>query len=201
MNQTRNLVTDPIKFELLAQAMEDKEWNYEILASMTSVAEGTVKNILTGKTTHSSTQNVCALCNALEVPIEQVLGYSVKTELELKAVKENDAAFIALKELYDAQRAEMKEINETHISNIRSHYEQHHKDLKENYEKRLSDKREIIEILKAENEKLSKTLSKQEKSTRIGNIIRNIIIALFVIGVVVLLVMEFIHPEHGWLRF
>lgn len=201
MNQTRNSVTEPIKYELLAKAMEDKEWNYEILASMTSIAEGTVKNILTGKTTHSSTQNVCALCNALDVPIEQVLGCSVKTEIELKAARENDAAFIALKDIYESQRAEMKEVNEAHIANIRAHYEQHHEDLKENYEKRLADKREIIEILKEENTKLTAKMKEQEKSTRIGNLIRNGIIALFVVGVTALLVLEFMHPEHGWLRF
>lgn len=201
MNQTRSSVTEPIKYELLAKAMEDKEWNYEILASMTSIAEGTVKNILTGKTTHSSTQNVCALCTALDVPIEKVLGYSVKTEIELKAARENDAAFIALKDIYESQRAEMKEVNEAHISNIRAHYEQHHEDLKENYEKRLADKREIIEILKEENAKLTAKMKEQEKSARIGNLIRSGIIALFVLGVTVLLVLEFMHPEHGWLRF
>lgn len=190
MNQTKNSVTEPIKYELLAQAMEEKSWNYEILASATSIAEGTIKNILTGKTTHSSTQNVYTLCNVLEVPIELVLGYSVKTELELKAVKENDAAFIALKELYDAQRAEMKEINEAHINNIRTHYEQHHNDLKENYEKRLADKRELNELLTAQIADLKKS-----------NKILGWIVSLFVIGVTALLILEFIHPEHGWLRF
>lgn len=189
MTHNKPTVTDPIKYELLAQAMEDRGWNYEILASKTSIAEGTVKNILTGKTTHSSTQNVCALCDALDVPIDEVLGYSPKT-LEVKGAKENDAAILALKEMYEFQIATMKENSEAHITNIRAHYEQHHDDLKENYEKRLADKRELIDAYQAQIHDLKK---------------RNkwlcLIIALFVIGVVVLLGMEFMHPTHGWLRF
>ena len=200
MTHNKPTVTDPIKFELLAQAMEDKDWNYEILASKTRIAEGTVKNILTGKTTHSSTQNVCALCDALDVPIDEVLGYSPKT-LEVKGAKENDAAILALKDIYEFQIATFKEQNEAHITNIRAHYEQHHEDLKENYGHRLADKREIIETLKEENEKLNAKLLKQEESTRIGNLIRNIIIGLFVVGTIALLVLEFAHPEHGWIRW
>ena len=73
--------------------------------------------------------------------------------------------------------------------------------MKEHYEKRLADKREIIEILKEENAKLTTKLKEQEKSTKIGNLIRNGIIALFVIGVIVLLILEFAHPEHGWIRW
>ena len=190
MTHTKPTVTDPIKYELLAQAMEDKGWNYEILASMTSIAEGTVKNILTGKTTHSSTQNVCALCNALDVPIEQVIGYSPKTALEVKGAKENDAAVLALKEIYEFQTATLRQNNEAHIHNIRAHYEQHHNDLKENFEKRLADKREIIDAYQAQVKDL------KDRNKRLGWGI-----ALFVLGVVALLVMEFLHPAHGWLRF
>ena len=189
MNHTKPSVTEPIKYELLAQAMVDRGLNYEILASMTSIAEGTVKNILTGKTTHSSTQNVCALCDALDVPIDEVLGYSPKT-LELKGAKENDAAILALKEMYEFQTATLKENSEAHITNIRAHYEQHHDDLKENYEKRLADKREIIEVYQRQVEDL------KDRNKRLGWVI-----AFFVLGVVTLLVLEFLHPAHGWIKF
>ena len=199
MNQTKNSVTEPIKYELLAQAMEEKSWNYEILASATSIAEGTVKNILTGKTTHSSTQNVCTLCNVLEVPIELVLGYSVKTELELKAVKENDAAFIALKELYDAQRAEMKEINEAHIANIRAHYAEHTNDLKENADKRLADKDILIDSLKEQMQKQEALLLAQIADLKSSNRWRAVIIGVFVAILLALMVLEFVYLEHGWI--
>ena len=190
MNQMKNPVVNAINYEILAAAMEEQKITVEQLSTRTSIAEGTVKNIVTGKTTHSSAQNVYAICKELGVPIEQVLGYSVKTEIELKAAKENDAAFIALKDIYESQRAEMKEINEAHISNIRSHYEQHHSDLKENYEKRLADKKEINDTLKEQIEELKKSNRKLCW-----------IVALFVIGSVALLVLEFVHPEHGWLRW
>ena len=90
--------------------------------------------------------------------------------------------------------------------------------MKENYEKRLSDKREMIELYKAEVSELKAQLEKQDKAhkaeidllkseyqkkedaVKLGIFIRNIIIGLFVIGVVVLLVLEFMHPEHGWIR-
>lgn len=201
MNQTKNPIADAINFEVLAAAMEEKNITVEQLASRTSIAEGTVKNIVTGKTTHSSAQNVYALCRELGVSIEQVLGYSTKTALEVKGAKENDVAILALKEIYESQRAETKEINEAHIANIRAHYEQHREDVNGHYEKRLADKREIIEILKEENAKLTAKIKEQEKSTKIGNLIRNGIIALFVIGVIVLLFLEFMHPEHGWIRW
>lgn len=190
MNQTKNPVVDAINFEVLATAMENKNITVEQLAARTSIAEGTVKNIVTGKTTHSSAQNVYAISNALGVPIEEVLGYSAKTALEVKGAKENDFAILALKEMYESQRAETKEINEAHINNIRAHYEQHHNDIKENYEKRLADKREINENLKEQIADLKKS------NKRLGWIV-----ALFVVGVVALLVLEFMHPEHGWIRW
>ena len=179
-----------INYEILATAMEDKKMTIEQLSTRTSIAEGTVKNIVTGKTTHSSAQNVYAICNELDVPIEQVLGYSAKTALEVSGAKEHDVSILVLKELYEAQLSERKEVNEAHIANIRSHYEQHHADLKENYEMRLSDKREINENLKEQINDLKKS------NKRLGWIV-----ALFVIGVTALLILEFMHPEHGWIRW
>lgn len=190
MNQMKSPIVDAINYEVLAAAMEYKKISVEQLATRTSIAEGTVKNIVTGKTTHSSAQNVYAICKELGVPIEEVLGYSAKTALEVKGAKENDSAILALKEMYESQRAETKEINEAHIANIRAHYEQHHIDLKENFEKRLADKKELNEALKEQIKELKK-----------ANLIKNLIISFFVVCVVTLLLLEFIHPEHGWLRF
>ena len=190
MNQTKNPIVDAINYEVLAAAMDEQKISVEQLATRTSIAEGTVKNIVTGKTTHSSAQNVYAICKELDVPIEEALGYSAKTALEVKGAKENDVSILALKEIYESQRAEMKEVNEAHIANIRAHYEQHHADIKENYEKRLADKREINENLKEQIADLKKS------NKRLGWIV-----ALFVIAVTALLFLEFMHPEHGWIRW
>ena len=53
---------------------------------------------------------------------------------------------------------------------------------KGHYETRLADKDAHIKDLKKTNH------------------IKNVIITLFVIGVVVLFTMELLHPQHGWLR-
>ncbi len=103
--------------------------------------------------------------------------------------------------MYEAQITAMKETNEAHVNNIRIHYEQHREDVTKNYEMRLADKREIIELLSNEIAKLKLQLAQRDKDTKIGNTIRNVIIALFVCGAITLLVLEFIHPEHGWIKF
>ena len=190
MNQAKNLVVEAIHHELFTEAMREQKKTVEMISIATSIAEGTVKNIVTGKTTHSSAQNVGAICNYLGVPIEEVLGYPSKTEIEVKAAKENDSSILALKEVYEFQIATLKQTNDAHIANIRAHYEQHHEDLRENFEKRLSDKRELIDVLKQENKELKK-----------GNFVCKVIISLFVICTVILLALEFIHPEHGWIRW
>ena len=190
-----------INYELLEEARNINDLTIEKLALLSAVPEPTVKNILSGKTTNPSIKNVGAIARVVGVPLEQVLGYTPKTIVENQALKDGDPAVLALKEVYEFQIATLKETNEAHITNIRAHYEQHHEDLRENYEKRLADKREIIDVLKTENAELKNTIKKQEKETRIGNLIRNIIIGAFVAGVIVLLYLEFIHPEHGWIRW
>jgi superoxide dismutase len=95
----------------------------------------------------------------------------------------------------------MKETSEIHINNIRTHYEQHHQDLVDNFEKRLSDKRELIESYKEQIKVLSEGENKQINDLKKANLIKNIIISIFVCGVIALFVMELLHPEHGWLRY
>lgn len=158
-------------------------------------SESTVKNLIEGKTEDPRLDTVAPIVYAMGGSLDEMFNPD-KSRDAIKEVSVN-----SLKEVYEFQLAAMKETNEAHIANIRSHYEQHREDVKENYEKRLSDKREIIEILKEENAKLTAKLQTQEKETKIGNLIRNIIIALFVIGTTVLLALEFIHPEHGWIRW
>ena len=207
-----------IDYKLLDDARMDKGWTVGHTAEEAGVPEGTTKKILNGDTLNPGAENLGKLCRALGVPMEKVLRQEEKKEIENQGIKDNDASILALKEIYEMQNTALKETNEAHIANIRHHYEQHHEDLKDNYEKRLSDKREMIELLKMEVAELKVQLEKQEKAhkaeieslkiehqkkedaIKLGIFIRNIIIGLFVIGVIVLLVLEFMHPEHGWIR-
>lgn len=179
-----------INYELLEEARNLNGLTIEKLALLSEVPEPTVKNILSGKTTNPSVKNVGAIARVVGVPLEQVLGYTPKTIVENQALKDGDPAVLALKEVYEFQIAALKQTNEAHIANIRAHYEQHHEDLRENFEKRLSDKHEIIDVLKQENKDLKK-----------GNLTCKLIIAAFVVCTVILLALEFIHPEHGWIRW
>ena len=190
-----------IDCELLNAAKDAKDLTFEDIEKRTNISKDTVKNILTGKTKNPGVESLAPICRELGVSIEAVLRQEEKREIEAQGIKNESAAVLALKEIYEAQMSAAKATSEAHIANIRAHYEQHHTDLVDNFEKRLSDKREIIEILKEENNELRKSLKKQAKETGTGNLIRNIIIALFVIGTIVLLVLEFIHPEHGWIRW
>lgn len=190
-----------IDYELLKAAMEEKKLTYDDLEDRTNVSKDTIKNILTGKTKNPGVESLNPICIVLGIPMQRVLRQDEQKAIENQGIREDNASILALKEIYEAQNAAMKEVNEAHIANIRTHYEQHREDMKENYEKRLSDKREIIEILKEENGKLTNKIKEHEKATRTGNLIRNIIIALFVIAAIVLLGLEFVHPEHGWIRW
>lgn len=190
-----------IDYEILKAAMEAKKLTYDDLEDLTNVSKDTIKNILTGKTKNPGVESLNPICIVLGIPMQRVLRQDEQKAIENQGIREDNASILALKEIYEAQNAAMKEVNDAHIANIRTHYKQHREDMKENYEKRLADKREIIELLKEENKKLNAKLKEQEKGTRTGNLIRNIIIAFFVLGVITLCVMELLHPEHGWLRF
>ena len=157
--------------------------------------ESTVKNLCSKKTDNPGVGTLKYVLDVIGGSFDEML-YPERSKGEV-----SEAAVLAQRDLYENQLAAIKEVNEAHIANIRSHYEQHHKDLTDNFEKRLADKREIIEILKEENSELRNSLMKQAKEVRVGNLIRNIIIATFVIGVITLLILEFIHPEHGWIRW
>ena len=190
-----------IDFKLLDDARLDKGWSIATTAEYCDVPEGTTKKILNGNTLNPGAENLGKLCRGLGVPMEKVLRQAEKTKIENQGIKNNDASILALKEIYELQNTAMKETSEAHIANIRAHYEQHHEDLKENYEKRLSDKREIIDLLTLEVSDLKKQLEQKDQDTKVGNLIRNCIIGFFVIGTIILLVLEFMHPSHGWIRF
>ena len=179
----------------LAKLKKDTGLTTKAISEKSKRSESTVKNLIEGTTEDPRLDTVAPIVYAMGGSLDEMFNPD-KSKDAMKEVSVN-----SLKEVYEFQLAAMKETNETHIADIRAHYEQHREDVKENYEKRLSDKREIIEILKDENAKLSAKFKEREKETKIGNLIRNIIIALFVIATTVLLALEFIHPEHGWIRW
>ncbi|MBO5863505.1 MAG: helix-turn-helix transcriptional regulator [Paludibacteraceae bacterium] len=183
IQESNFIVQEGINHELLNNARMTQKMTVEDLAKASKVPEGTVKNIVFGKTKNPQICNLVPICRALNVPLEDVLNDSdvEKKAIEEKGIKEGNVSVLALKEIYEQQQRETKEINEQHIANIRAHYEQHHQDLKENYEKRLADKRELID-----------SANKQIKDLCKANFIKNIIISLFVIGVVFLFVLELI---------
>ena len=157
---------------------------YDAIAKMCDRSESTVKNLCLGKSDNPGIDTIAPVVYAMGGSLDEMLNPG-KSKDELKEV-----SVVSLKESYEYQLSAMKETNETHIHNIRAHYEQHHSDLKENFEKRLADKREIIDAYQAQVKDL------KDRNKRLGWGI-----ALFVLGVVTLLVMELLHPEHGWFRF
>ena len=182
-------IQEGVNCKLLDDVRKDRGLTIKALAEGCKIAEGTVKNICNGTVTNPQICTLDAICKFLGIPIEQVLlGRDDKqTVMEVKAIKQEQVSVIALKEIYEQQMKETKEINEAHISNIRNHYEQHHEDLKENYERRLADKREIIEDTKARVKHLEKE-----------NLMYKL---LFVALVLIVCLLEFMHPESGWIRF
>ena len=170
--------------EYLTQLKKKTGLTYEAIAEKAGRSESTVKNLFFAKVDDPRLDTVSPIVYALGGSIDEMLNPE-KSKDEMK-----ETSVIALKDSYEHQVSLMKEAYETQVNNIRSHYEQHHEDLKENFEKRLSDKRELIE-----------SGNKQIKHLLKANHVKNIIIALFVLGVVTLFVMEILHPQHGWLRY
>lgn len=205
--------------EYLSKLKAKTGLTYEAIAEKSQISESSVKNLCLGKSGDPQMSTIAPVVYALGGSLDEMLNPE-KSRDDMK-----ETSVIALKDSYDFQAALLKEANEQHINNIRSHYEQHHNDLRDNYEMRLADKREMIELLKAENAELKSQLAQKDdkkefiellqseivdlkqqlvqkdRDTRIGNFIRNCIIGLFVIGTIILLVLEFMHPAHGWIRF
>lgn len=184
-------LSEGLNYTILKEAMIAKGYSFGTMEGLTLIAEGTIKNILSGKVKKTSAQNLNKICKVLGVPLEKVLGTEeVKKQIENQGIKEGDNSVIALKEIYEKQQALFKETNEAHIANIRSHYEQHHEDLKENYERRLADKRELIDT---KNEHI-RTLERECKHSKIA-------FWICVSILVGILVLEVMNPQLGWIKF
>lgn len=168
---------------------------YEAIAEKSGRSEATVKNLCLGKSEDPRLDTIAPIIYAMGGSLDEMLnpGKSKDTMKEVSVV--------SLKDAYEFQLSTMRETNEMHIANIRAHYEQHHKDLTDNFEKRLSDKRELNEALRDQIAKQETAYKRRINELVKGTVIRNWIIATFVLGVIALLVLEFIHPAHGWIRW
>lgn len=191
MIQTNEIkLQEGIDYKILDDARTEKNLTVYDTATLADVAEGTVKNILNGKTLNPGAETLGKLCRVLGVPIEKVLRQDEKIEIENQGIKKDDASILALKEIYEMQISTMKETNEAHIANIRAHYEQHHEDLKENYEKRLADKRELLEACKEH----VTTLKTELLTFKIS-------LCICVVVFIAVLIAELLNPDLGWFRY
>ena len=181
-------MTDSERLGLYVSKLKERTGlSNEAIGKMCATPESTVKNICNAKTDNPGLFTAAPIIYGLGGSLDEMyLGESKETS--------QDVSYMALKEVYEAEINALKEINEIHISNIRSHYEQHREDVTTNYEKRLADKRELIELQNKHIQKLEESI---KSKTKIVFILSSIFVLLFL----VLLVLEFLHPEHGWIRF
>ena len=188
-----------MKAELVAEYLTSlrlkNELTYEAIAKRSNKSESTVKKLCNGQTEDPRLDTVAPIVYAMGGSIDEMFNPG-KSKDEIK-----ETSVMAMRDIYENQLNAIKESYDAQINSIRTHYEQHHQDLVDNFEKRLADKREIINNLTQEKAKAELQLTKKEKDTKKGNLIRNIIIGILGGSLIALLVLELLHPEHGWLTF
>ena len=210
MTEQNKTMTDSERLGLYVSKLKERTGlSNEAIGKMCDTPESTVKNICNAKTDNPGIFTVAPVIYTLGGSLDE--AYTGKPKEEL-----NESSYIALKEVYEAEINALKEVNEAHIANIRLHYEQHREDVTMNYDKRLADKREIIDLQNKHIQKLEEThqaelqkieeahqaeVAKLEESIKSKTKISTILSAIFIFLFFVLLTMEFLHPEHGWIRF
>lgn len=144
------------------------------LATESKVAEGTVKNVCLKKAENPSMETM--------IPIMEVIDGSFDEMLYPEKYKEriSSDSIVAL-------MSAIRETNGEHIHDIRTHYNEHKEDIKGYYER----------IINMQDEHIAKVEKSNKTKTNIIIILSSIFIALF-FG---LLILELLHPEHGWIRF
>ena len=181
-----------MKAELVAEYLTalrlKNDLTFEAIAEKSKRSVSTIKNLCTGKTEDPRLDTVAPIVYAMGGSIDEMYNPD-KSKDEIK-----ETSVLAMKDIYENQLHAIKESYDEQINNVRNHYEQHREDVTTNYEKRLADKIEIIDLQNAHIAKLEE-LSKSK--TKLIIALSSILIALFF----VLLILEFLHPEHGWIRF
>lgn len=144
------------------------------LATESKVAEGTVKNVCLKKAENPSMVTM--------IPIMEVIDGSFDEMLYPEKYKEriSSDSIVAL-------MSAIRETNGEHVHDIRTHYNEHKEDIKGYYER----------IINMQDEHIAKVEKSNKTKTNIIIILSSIFIALF-FG---LLILELLHPEHGWIRF
>lgn len=160
---------------------EIKGFTISDLATASKVAEGTVKNVCLKMADNPGMKTLIPIMDAIDGSFDEML-YPEKFQ-----EKVTGDSIVAL-------MSAIRETNGEHIHDIRTHYEQHRDDMKENYEIRLSEKREIIDLQNAHIQKLEESIKSKTKTIVF---LCSIFVSLFLI----LLVLEALHPQHGWIRF
>ena len=162
------------------------------LASKSNTAEGTVKNICQLKADNPTLKTMIPIMEAVDGSFDEMIFPDKYTQ------RVEDTSIVAV-------LSAIRETNGEHVHDIRTHYKEHHDDMKENYEKRLADKREIIDMQNIQIAKMEEThqaeIEKLEKQKKARNIVIWILATVLFVLFVGLLVLEILHPEHGWIRF
>lgn len=126
----------------------------EDIATMSGVAIGTVKNIISGKTEKNpGIVTILKIITALGGNLNDAVGYEKKKEIEVNSM-------ISLKESYEMRIADIINASETRIEDIKAMCETRIADIlkccetriadmRQNYEERLNDYKEMIEGLKS----------------------------------------------------
>ena len=179
---------------MLNTLRKDKKITFAEMEEKTSVPEGTIKNILLGKTKNPGGDTMNKICKSLGISVDDAYipidSEMIKSQFEIQGIKENEVPVVALKEIYEHQITIMKETNEAHVSNIRTHYGQNIDELKQHNAK-----------IESQYEKILESKDEQIKKLEKSNFHKTIIISVFVSIFVILFIMEIMHPEHGWLRY
>lgn len=161
---------------------------YEALAEESGRALSTVKNLCLGNSEDPRIDTVAPVIYALGGSMDEMLNPD-KSKDEVK-----EASILALEDIYKNQLASIKESYDEQTNNIRSHYEQHRDDVTKNYDMRLADKREIIDM---QNVQIAKLEDTNRFKTKVIVALSAILFVLF-FG---LILLELMHPSHGWIRF
>ena len=172
----------------LTELKNKTDLSFEAIAEKSNVPESTVKNLCSGRTENPQLITIAPVVYALGGSLDEMCNPG-QTQDDMK-----ETSVLSLKDSYEYQTYLMKQSYDEQINNIRTHYEQHHNDLKENFEKRLADKREIIDALQHQLEK------HEEKEASKSKIII-IMAAIFAVAFFGLIIMEILHPQHGWIRY
>ena len=144
------------------------------LARESKVAEGTVKNVCMKKAENPSMETMIPIMDAIDGSFDEMLHPERYQE------KVSSDAIVAL-------MSAIRETNGEHVHDIRTHYNEHNEDIKNYYER----------IIKIQDEHIAKV----EKSNKTRTTIIIILSSIFIVLFFGLLILEILHPEHGWIRF